>query len=78
MNALYLIKGPEAGSASVGSGVCGAIRWCSQTSSYTCKAVGSSIGGETQQQLLSWCSQSQPVGYRRVLTKRKRRSILKK
>lgn len=70
MNALYLIIGPEASSAGVGSGICGAITWCSQASSSAAKAVGSSIGGETQQQLFSWCSQIQPMGYRGVLPKR--------
>lgn len=62
MNVLYLIKGPEAGSASVGSSVCGAVSWRSKAGSAATKAVGSSVGGETQQQLLSWCSQSHPRG----------------
>ena len=70
MNVHYLIEGPESGSASVGSGVCGAVTWSSQAVGTANKAVGTSIGGETQQQLLSWCLLSQPVGYRRILTER--------
>lgn len=69
-NVVYLIIGPESSSASVGSSICGAVSWCSEASGTSAKAVGSSVGGETQQQLLSRCSQSHPMGYRRVLTKR--------
>lgn len=63
MNVQYLIEGPEASSASVWPGICRAVSWCSQASSNAAKTEGSSVGGETQQQLLSWCSKSQPVGY---------------
>lgn len=62
MSVLYLIIGPEASSTSVGSSICRAVSWCSKASGTGAKAVGSSVGGEAQQQLLSWCSQRQPVG----------------
>ncbi|TNN88243.1 hypothetical protein EYF80_001459 [Liparis tanakae] len=52
--------GPEAGSASVGSGICGTVRRCSYAGSSAGKAVGSAVRRETQQQLLGWCSQSPP------------------
>lgn len=66
---LYLIVGPKSFSASVGSSICRAFGWCSQASSCTGETEGSSIGGETQKQLLSWCTPRYPVGQRSVLSK---------
>lgn len=70
MDPFYLIIGPEASSASVGSGVCGAVCCRSEAAGSTAEAEGSPVGGETHQQLLSRCAQVNPVGDGRVLIKR--------
>lgn len=70
--ARYLIEGPHAFSAGVGSGIGAAVRRSPQAVGAAGEAEGAAVGGDTQEQLLGRCSQSQPVGDGRVLPRRRR------
>lgn len=64
---VHLVVGPEARSAGIDSTVRGAVGWRSESIGWAAEEERSSVGRETHQEQLSWCSQFQPVGHGRVL-----------